>query len=271
MNPEKIGNFISTLRKEKGYTQLELAQQLGVTDKAVSKWERGLCFPDMSLLIPISEIFDITINELLLGKRTTEENKEVVEDINKDILEYSSNEIKKTKKREKKLKIVFIIVSILFLIFLFFMMINAYRSEKEKKELERYQNHIETNLKDLHFKKDNPLHSPNYILTIDEVTYVVPKYSYNQFWKNKIYKEILSYSDYDTFSGLILYFNGKEISVHKTVGEENEMISIKCDARGDLIKKEITEEEEEFYKSNKEEIKDRAYQIFMMWNNIFKY
>lgn len=42
MNQEKIGKFISSLRKEKGYTQLELAKKLGVTDKAVSKWERGI-------------------------------------------------------------------------------------------------------------------------------------------------------------------------------------------------------------------------------------
>ena len=76
MNQEKIGKFISSLRKEKGYTQLELAKKLGVTDKAVSKWERGLCFPDMSLLIPLSEILDVTMNELLLGERKDKENQE---------------------------------------------------------------------------------------------------------------------------------------------------------------------------------------------------
>ena len=54
MEHEKIGAFISLLRKEKGLTQKELAAQLNVTDKAVSKWERGLCYPDISLLSPLS-------------------------------------------------------------------------------------------------------------------------------------------------------------------------------------------------------------------------
>lgn len=278
MNQEKIGKFISDLRKEKGYTQLELAKELGVTDKAVSKWERGLCFPDMSLLIPISEILDVTINELLLGEKKDKENQESIEDANKNILEYSSNEIKKTKKREKKLKIIFLIISLIFVIFISFSIIRYYSNEKAKKELEKYEEHIEANLKDLNFKKDNPLRSPNSILTIDNVTYVVPRIFYRLSSKNKtikgIYKEILSYSDYDTFTGLIVYFNGIEVDVHqyKTIGEKkNDMVSIQCNQDGTLIKKDRTEEEKEFYRENKEEIQDRIYKIIMMWNSIYEY
>lgn len=278
MNQEKIGKFISSMRKEKGYTQLELAKKLGVTDKAVSKWERGLCFPDMSLLVPISEIFGLTINELLIGEKSSKKNQENIEEVNKDILVYSSNEIKKTKKREKRFKWIVLIISLLFLLFAYFSMIRYYTNQKQEKELEKYVEHIEDNLKDLNFKKDNPLRSPNSILKIDNVTYVVPKFFYRSFSKNKmikgLYKEILSYSDYENLTGIIVYFNGKEIDVHqyKTIGEKvNDMVSIQCNQDGSLIKKDRTEQEKEFYRDNKEEIQDRVYKIIMMWNSIYEY
>ena len=68
MDKEKTGQLITTLRKEKGLTQKQLAEALNVTDKAVSKWERGLSFPDISMLEPISELLDISIMELLAGE-----------------------------------------------------------------------------------------------------------------------------------------------------------------------------------------------------------
>lgn len=68
MNYEKIGEFIALKRKEKGLTQKELAQFIGVTDKAVSKWERGLGCPDVSLLEILAEKLDISILELLKGR-----------------------------------------------------------------------------------------------------------------------------------------------------------------------------------------------------------
>ncbi len=64
---EKIGAFISERRKAAGLTQKELAQRLGVTDKAVSKWERGQSYPDISLIIPLSKLLGATANELLSG------------------------------------------------------------------------------------------------------------------------------------------------------------------------------------------------------------
>ena len=59
MDKEKTGQLIAELRKEKGLTQKQLADALNVTDKAVSKWERGLSFPDISMLEPISDLLDI--------------------------------------------------------------------------------------------------------------------------------------------------------------------------------------------------------------------
>ena len=64
-----FGDFLYELRKEKGMTQAELADVLGVTNKAVSKWETGEAMPETAQLLPISRIFGVTVDELLAGKR----------------------------------------------------------------------------------------------------------------------------------------------------------------------------------------------------------
>lgn len=66
---EKIGQFIASLRKEKGLTQKELAEKLAVSDKTISKWETGAGMPDISMLMPLAAIFEITVTELLKGER----------------------------------------------------------------------------------------------------------------------------------------------------------------------------------------------------------
>lgn len=71
METEKIANFIKIHRKEKGLTQQQLAELVGVTEKAVSKWETGRGVPDISLLIPISEALDVKVSELLNGECET--------------------------------------------------------------------------------------------------------------------------------------------------------------------------------------------------------
>ncbi len=67
-----FGEFLFALRKEKGMTQAELAEMLGVTNKAVSKWETGEAMPETGLLLPIARIFGVTVDELLEGKRADE-------------------------------------------------------------------------------------------------------------------------------------------------------------------------------------------------------
>ena len=68
MDQVQIGKFIAERRKLKGLTQEKLAEILGITKNAVSKWERGLCLMDMSLLKPLSEILGVSINEILAGE-----------------------------------------------------------------------------------------------------------------------------------------------------------------------------------------------------------
>ena len=69
MNLGKIGKFISELRKEKNLTQEELAEKLLVTDRAVSKWERGLSLPDAGKMLDLCSILGINVNELLNGQK----------------------------------------------------------------------------------------------------------------------------------------------------------------------------------------------------------
>ena len=67
MNEEKVGRRIAHLRDSAGMTQVELAEKLGVTDRAVSKWENGDNYPDITLLPVISDVFGVTIDHLLRG------------------------------------------------------------------------------------------------------------------------------------------------------------------------------------------------------------
>lgn len=73
MDNSKIGNLIYRLRKEKNMTQLQLADRMNISDKAVSKWERGLGCPDVSLLNELSQIFNVDLEKLLCGELDTNE------------------------------------------------------------------------------------------------------------------------------------------------------------------------------------------------------
>ena len=80
MNQEKIGGFIAARRKQAGLTQAALAERLGITDRAVSKWENGRCLPDASLMLPLCELLGINVNELLSGEKLEmEDYKEMAE------------------------------------------------------------------------------------------------------------------------------------------------------------------------------------------------
>ena len=76
MDQIKIGKFIADCRKQKSLTQMQLAEKLGITDKAISKWERGIAMPDCSLMLELCEILDISVNELLSGGKIIMENNE---------------------------------------------------------------------------------------------------------------------------------------------------------------------------------------------------
>ena len=119
MDPMKTGIIISDARKKLKMTQKDLADKLYVSDKAVSKWERGLCFPDISVLIPLTEILNISLYDLLRGEKMTE--KEVEETL-KNTITFSNNELKRKKKkyiiRSLVIILVIILISVISLIFI---------------------------------------------------------------------------------------------------------------------------------------------------------
>ncbi len=97
MNQLKIGRFIAECRKQKKLTQVQLSQKLYITDKAVSKWERGLTMPDSSIMLELCDILGISVNELLRGERINmenenQQNEQLLLDMTKEI-EYKNKTI----------------------------------------------------------------------------------------------------------------------------------------------------------------------------------
>lgn len=107
MNQEKIGKFIAEKRKEEKLTQEQLAEKLNISKNAVSKWERGLNLPDVSIMQELCKILKITLNELFIGEKILDEQyKEVADNNLLDALENSSFTLKEKisfyKKKWKK-------------------------------------------------------------------------------------------------------------------------------------------------------------------------
>lgn len=102
MDPEKFGAFVALCRKEKNMTQLELAQELKVTDKAVSRWERGKGFPDISLLVPLAEALDITVLELMNSEKREKRMEDFSEENIKDMVIHVAA-IEKKNQRDDRL------------------------------------------------------------------------------------------------------------------------------------------------------------------------
>lgn len=105
IDKEKFGAFVAQLRKEKGLMQKELAEKLYVSDKAVSKWERGLSIPDVALLVPLGEILGVTVTELLECRRLPKDeplDSNQTEEIVKKVIVLSGEE--QSKYRPDRLK-----------------------------------------------------------------------------------------------------------------------------------------------------------------------
>ena len=123
MDNDKVGRFIAKLRKKKGLTQDELGNMLGISGKSVSKWERGLNMPDISLIYKLSEVFDVDLNQLLNGEDAIKsvvdlQNEENA--VNTLKIESDDKSLRKTKKKSNKRLsfkiIIFLIIIVLFVI-----------------------------------------------------------------------------------------------------------------------------------------------------------
>ena len=117
MDQIKIGNFIKQKRKEKNITQNELSEKLNITNRAISKWENGICMPDSGIIPELCEILNITINDLFSGEIVdTKDNKKQLE---KNLLEM----IKLKQENDRKLLCIEILMGILCILPLFISMI----------------------------------------------------------------------------------------------------------------------------------------------------
>ena len=99
MDMQKVGTFLSELRKERNLTQDELGEQIGVTNKTVSRWENGNYLPPVEMLQILSKLFDVSINEILNGERINDSDyKNISEENIKSALNESNAVIKKHRK-----------------------------------------------------------------------------------------------------------------------------------------------------------------------------
>lgn len=116
MEQKKVGLFLKTLRKEKNLTQEVLAETLNVSSRTVSRWETGSNMPDISLLVELSEFYQVSILEIINGERNGEKMDQETKDTAIKMAEYSKNELN-TEKRK--------IISTLLMIFGVFIIISA--------------------------------------------------------------------------------------------------------------------------------------------------
>lgn len=93
MDKEKTGEYIRNLRKKKGWTQMQLAEQLHISDKAVSKWERGISFPDIELMEELAQVFQVDVADIIRGEEAGRA-EHTVNELVKDTIDIA--------KREKK-------------------------------------------------------------------------------------------------------------------------------------------------------------------------
>lgn len=117
MDQKKVGLFLKTLRKEKNITQEVLAETLNVSSRTVSRWETGSNMPDISLLVELSEFYQVSIPEIINGERKSEKMNQETKDTAIKMAEYSKNEIN-TEKRK--------IISALLMLFGVFIIISAF-------------------------------------------------------------------------------------------------------------------------------------------------
>ncbi len=117
MDQVKIGKFIASRRKQKNLTQWQLADKLNITDKAISKWERGLSLPDSSIMLELCGILGITVNDLLSGEVITMDNYN--KELEKNLMEMIQQKEQADKQLLSLETIVGSMMSVLFISLLF--------------------------------------------------------------------------------------------------------------------------------------------------------
>lgn len=108
MDLMKIGKYIASKRKSLGLTQAQLAEKLGMSDKSVSKWERGICLPDVSVYIELCDILGISLNEFIAGEDLTREN--MIRQSEENLIQISADGNARRKKLQRIIVILLCVV-----------------------------------------------------------------------------------------------------------------------------------------------------------------
>ena len=119
LDKQDFGTFVATLRKERGYTQKELAEKLYISDKAVSKWETGVSVPDVALLVPLAEVLDVSVTELLQCQRSPQDepmDPVEVEDLVKAAISYSEENPAGKRTSKPRLRRIYILCVLVMLL-----------------------------------------------------------------------------------------------------------------------------------------------------------
>lgn len=119
MNQVKIGEFLRELRKGKGLTQEQLAEQFNISRRSVSRWETGSNLPDLDILIEMSDYYGVELKEILNGERRSEKMNEELKETVLKVAEFSNEDNRKLTERMNKLFIVGLVAAVIYIILFF--------------------------------------------------------------------------------------------------------------------------------------------------------
>ncbi|MBR5357744.1 MAG: helix-turn-helix transcriptional regulator [Clostridiales bacterium] len=111
MDQKKTGNFLKELRKEKNFTQEQVADKLGVSGRTISRWETGAYMPDISLLVDIAEMYDVDVRDIIDGERKDKDMNSEVKEVAVKMADYSAMQTENLKKWIKTMSVSLLIVS----------------------------------------------------------------------------------------------------------------------------------------------------------------
>ena len=116
MDQIKAGAFLKDLRKDKGITQEQLAEELGVSGRTISRWETGKNMPDISLLVEIAEFFDVSIPEIIKGERKSENMKEETKEVVETMSDYAKAEKEQLIKSFRNMSIIGLVALLVYMV-----------------------------------------------------------------------------------------------------------------------------------------------------------
>ncbi len=119
MNQVKIGEFLRELRKGKGLTQEQLAEQFNISRRSVSRWETGSNLPDLDILIEMADYYGVELKEILNGERKSEKMNEELKETVLKVAELSNEDKRKLTERINKLFIVGLVAAVIYIILFF--------------------------------------------------------------------------------------------------------------------------------------------------------